>query len=426
MAMDLSVLTKMVQSNVRLILPTIGAFFVKDLESGFRAGNVTFSTFLRYDDGRLTELLAQEEGIPAAEAMQRCEAIYKYVGSELETHGACGIPGLGTLRKLDDGQVVFVADGGQPASVPGDTSAAQSSGQSEGINVEKVQSPGPGQKGEGAKGKETVQSRAQRKQGSAAKRPAKPIPQPKPASAKAKPASSGSGVNGFVKFVLVLLLLVAVAFAADFLWFGWVSPSLFPGTAPYLKMRTQHRLDAAASAIKAKEDQVEPEELVANNGEESALSGEVQPKEDGALMEEFKSRSGESSVESSATSGAVAAAGAPAPVERPAAQPSRKPSYVAPSSGSASAGEGATSAERAYGTPSESNSYHVVVGSFEEMENAKRFCSQLKAKGFSSEIIEQESGSNAVTVGSFTSLRAARQACSSMKDRFPDAWVLEY
>lgn len=424
--MDLSVLTKMVQSNVRLILPTIGAFFVKDLESGFRAENVTFSTFLRYDDGRLTELLAQEEGIPAAEAMQRCEAIYKYVDSELETHGACGIPGLGTLRKLDDGQVVFVADGGQPASVPGDTSAAQSSSQPGGSNVEKVQSPEPGQKGEGAKGKETVQSRAQRKQGSAAKRPAKPIPQPKPESAKAKPASSGSGVNGFVKFVLVLLLLVAVAFAADFLWFGWVSPSLFPGTAPYLKMRTQHRLEAAANAVKAKEDQVESEELAANDGEESALSGEAQPKEDGALMEEFKSRSGESSVESSATSGAVAAAGAPAPVERPAAQPSRKPSHVAPSSVSASAGEGATSAERAYGTPSESNSYHVVVGSFAEMGNAKRFCSQLKAKGFSSEIIEQESGSNAVTVGSFTSLRAARQACSSMKDRFPDAWVLEY
>lgn len=422
MAMDLSVLTKMVQSNVRLILPTIGAFFVKDLESGFRAENVTFSTFLRYDDGRLSELLAQEEGIPAAEAMQRCEAIYKYVGSELETHGACGIPGLGTLRKLDDGQVVFLADGGQPASVPGDTSAAQSSGQSEGINVEKVQSPESGQKAESAKGKETVQSRAQRKQGSAAKRPAKPITQPKPASAKAKSASSGSGVNGFVKFVLVLLLLVAVAFTADFLWFGWVSPSLFPGTAPYLKMRTQHRLEAAANAVKAKEDQVESEELAANDGEESALSGEAQPKEDGALMEEFKSRSGESS----ATSGAVAAAGAPAPVERPAAQPSRKPSHVAPSSVSASAGEGATSAERAYGTPSESNSYHVVVGSFAEMENAKRFCSQLKAKGFSSEIIEQESGSNAVTVGSFTSLRAARQACSSMKDRFPDAWVLEY
>ena len=292
--------------------------------------------------------------------------------------------------------------------------------------MEKVQSPQTGQKAARAKGKETVQSRAQRKQGSAAKRPAKPITQPKPASAKAKPASSGSGVNGFVKFVLVLLLLVAVAFTADFLWFGWVSPSLFPGTAPYLKMRTQHRLEAAANAVKAKEDQVESEELAANDGEESALRGEAQPKEDGALMEEFKSRSGESSGESSATSGAVAAAGAPAPVERPAAQPSRKPSHGAPSSGSASAGEGATSAERAYGTPSESNSYHVVVGSFAEMENAKRFCSQLKAKGFSSEIIEQESGSNAVTVGSFTSLRAARQACSSMKDRFPDAWVLEY
>lgn len=422
MAMDLSVLTKMVQSNVRLILPTIGAFFVKDLESGFRAENVTFSTFLRYDDGRLTELLAQEEGIPVAEAAQRCEAIYKYVGSELETHGACGIQGLGTLRKLADGQVVFVADGGQPASVPGDTSAAKSSGQSDGSDVEKVQPPQPGQKGEGAKGKETVQSRAQRKQGSATKRPAKPIPQPKPASAKAKSASSGSGINGFVKFVLVLLLLVAVAFAADFLWFGWVSPSLFPGTAPYLKMRTQHRLDAAANAVKAKEDQVEPEELVTNDGEESALRGEAQPKEDGALMEEFRSRS----AESSAASSAVAAVGAPAQAERPAAQPSREPSYVAPSSVSASAGGGATSAERAYGTPSESNSYHVVVGSFSEMENAKRFCSQLKAKGFSSEIIEQESGSNAVTVGSFTSLRAARQACSSMKDRFPDAWVLEY
>ena len=184
-------------------------------------------------------------------------------------------------------------------------------------------------------------------------------------------------------------------------------------------MRTQKLLDAAAEAVKDVEEEAADEDGLDNsaNGASAALNGSGDGQAENNLMEDFRSR-GEVGVAEKANDSKRAGQAAARVAEQGGKAVNGGSGY--------SSGQDATSEERQYGLPSQSNSYHVVVGSFEEKDNAQRYCSQLKARGFSSGIIAQESGKNAVTVGSFPTLRAARQACNGVKNRFPGAWVLEY
>lgn len=430
MAVDLSVLSGLVQNNVRLIIPTLGAFFVRDLNSGFRAENVTFSTFLRYDDGRLSELLEQSLGVSAAEASAQGVAICQYITEQLNKQGYCPLPGLGSLRKHQDGQIEFVAgDAGVGQEVRGDIVAegdrmSEKQSLTESTEAMKqVDTP----KGEAAKAKgsvrETVQSRAQaqRKQQGTSGRPvskAESVSRSKP-----QPKTDGrvkSSGGGFVKFVLVLLGVVVVAGAADFLWFGWVSASLFPDVAPYLKVRTERELRAASAAVKVVENKDGEEK--GDLGEEGVQVEDGQQnglEEPSSLVREFKDRAtGESGNESHKAQRESVASSQRKDRKEVLGSAARQTALTS--------GLDATSVEREYGLPSETNTYHVVVGSFTEKENASRFNRQLQSRGFVSGVIERDDGHNTVTVGSFKTRRAANVAREGMKDRFPDAWVLEY
>lgn len=431
MAVDLSVLSEMVRRNVRLILPEVGAFFVRELESGFRVENVTFSTFLRYDDGKLTELLAQAKGLTPAEAAQQSAAMCEYVLGQLSSQGLCALPGLGVLKRYQDGQVEFVAGDMGASQAPSEEEKPVAAGPI--AAVPPAAQPGVGANAspqrEGAQGakpqsKETVQSRAQRRQqGTPARSMTRTVANRSNPSKKAVSSSKPSGESrggGFVKFVLVLLCLVVVAGAADFLWFGWVSASLFPGKAPYLKVRTERELKAASQSVRVAEEHTEEGTGVSTEdgggvGEEEESADEQSP-----LAQEFKER----------TSDENAAASQAARRASVAALPQQQPHSEVPSApvrrAVASSSQAATSVERGYSLPSGENSYHVVVGSFTERDNADRFCRQLQSRGYASGIIERDNGRNAVTVGSFETLRAASVACDGMKNRFPDAWVLQY
>lgn len=436
MAVDLSVLSEMVPRNVRLILPSVGAFFVKELESGFRVENVTFSTFLRYDDGKLTELLAQAKGLSTAEAAQLGEAMCKHIAAQLANSGMCVLPGLGALKQYPDGQIEFVGGNAAAAPMPSATATATAVEVQPAVaetpavkTVEEVKAAPQGAAGKGeakVAAKETVQSRAQRKQ----QRPApRPVAKPQPAVRRKPPqkpksttkASGGAKTGGFVKFVLVLLCLVVVAAAADFLWFGWVSAGLFPGTAPYLKVRTERKLQAANQAALVAEGKAEGVDAL-HEGDANASEGDdaASMADQSSLEEEFKERTFDRSATNSPESTPKAETVVPQQNQRSEeASYSSQPAY-------SSSGQDATSLERGYGLPSESNTYHVVVGSFYDRDNADRFNRKLRLRGFASGIIDQASGHNAVTVGSFTTRSAAVAACGRFKDRFPDAWVLEY
>ena len=85
------VLVAHLRSNRRLVIPTFGAFMVKE------SGEVVFSELLRTDDGVLSSLL-QEKGLNELERAVVTDRFIFKVRHELEQYGYCCLDEIGTLR----------------------------------------------------------------------------------------------------------------------------------------------------------------------------------------------------------------------------------------------------------------------------------------------------------------------------------------
>ncbi len=73
------------------------------------------------------------------------------------------------------------------------------------------------------------------------------------------------------------------------------------------------------------------------------------------------------------------------------------------------------------------NSYFIILGSFQSMDNAKNFRQTLMSEGFTPIIVQSETGFYRVTVDSFTTEAPARARLIQIRQSFPkysDAWLL--
>ena len=68
--------------------------------------------------------------------------------------------------------------------------------------------------------------------------------------------------------------------------------------------------------------------------------------------------------------------------------------------------------------------YHVVVGSFKSIDNAKGLQSTLVKEGNKALVVVNEQGMYRVLMSSFNDYGMAHNFINNIKDRFPDAWVL--
>lgn len=68
--------------------------------------------------------------------------------------------------------------------------------------------------------------------------------------------------------------------------------------------------------------------------------------------------------------------------------------------------------------------YHVVVGSFSKIENAKGLQSTLKSEGNNPVIVVNEKGMYRLLISSFNDYNQAHARIKEIAGRFPDAWVL--
>lgn len=400
--MDLSILNELVRGNSRLILPNVGAFLVKDFEAGFQLQNLTFSTFLRYDDGKLRELLANRLTLTDQQAAERVQAISTYVAQQLSgSESRCEIPGLGYLHRLPDGQVAF-AEAGQTAPAtptpvqpvaktepaPTQATAAPIPPQPEGMSAT-IPTPSPASPpARPAKAQQRKQSPryVQRK------------PQPVKKTPKQPKAKKSEKESSAVPVLLVLLLLALLYGAADYLYLGILSPKIVENHIPYFK-RTQASQQPSLAVVKPEED------MERNLDEGSAAATSEAGEESSPLAEDFSRRANAEMDDTPAVSAYT------------------EPATPAPNSSRAAYTGGA---ETRYGAPTEDNVYHLVAGSFEIESNAVRFRDKLVGEGFSSHIIAQESGMHAVTVGSFPTLTRAQDAFDSMQGRIPNLWILHY
>lgn len=73
------------------------------------------------------------------------------------------------------------------------------------------------------------------------------------------------------------------------------------------------------------------------------------------------------------------------------------------------------------------NEFFVILGSFQESENAERFKTTLSRQGFTPIILLSETGFNRVCVNSYTDEFQARRRVQQIRTEFPgyqDAWLL--
>ncbi|MBS4012319.1 MAG: SPOR domain-containing protein [Bacteroidetes bacterium] len=71
--------------------------------------------------------------------------------------------------------------------------------------------------------------------------------------------------------------------------------------------------------------------------------------------------------------------------------------------------------------------YHVIMGSFKNVDNAKRFQSQIKAEGFESQLLQNDTGLYRVSAFSYENINEARQKVIYIRKNFKkynDTWLL--
>ncbi|MDR1553561.1 MAG: SPOR domain-containing protein [Prevotellaceae bacterium] len=101
-------LKSLVLENRRLIIPSIGAFLVKETEDPQK--RIIFSSFLKYDDGLLTKLLCKQENISEEQAKQIVDNFVRDVLNVINNGNNFFIPNFGYFTKSSQGVIDFVIE----------------------------------------------------------------------------------------------------------------------------------------------------------------------------------------------------------------------------------------------------------------------------------------------------------------------------
>ena len=102
------ILKSLVLENRRLIIPTIGAFLTKELAD--KQIKVTFSSFLKYDDGLLIKLLCEHTNISEAEAKQEVANFAQRVSNALDSGNNYPVINFGYFMKDKNDIIDFIVE----------------------------------------------------------------------------------------------------------------------------------------------------------------------------------------------------------------------------------------------------------------------------------------------------------------------------
>lgn len=97
-------------TNNRIIIPGFGALIKREGLSP-EASTVTFSPFLKYNDGLLVSYIAKKEDIPKDEAQKKIETFVDELKDKLNKDKRFPVEGLGEFKVDDKGNVSFAKVG---------------------------------------------------------------------------------------------------------------------------------------------------------------------------------------------------------------------------------------------------------------------------------------------------------------------------
>ncbi len=112
-------------SGQRAIINNFGTIEVMKEENG--KYSFSFNPYLRYDDGKIKSLMAEDKGISQDEASLALDRLVDSYNNALQDGEKVVLKGVGTFFKDEDGRVAFEPDPNFPNSDDDDTSSSSSS-----------------------------------------------------------------------------------------------------------------------------------------------------------------------------------------------------------------------------------------------------------------------------------------------------------
>lgn len=396
-------LSELIKQNTRTILPGFGAFLVKDSDKGFLAENVTFSPFLRYNDGMLEDYLAKSKGISKDEAGKQIANLTENIKEELLSKGYYQVGELGFLNKDSRGTVNFTIGNVTDAATqktaekitvtPSKPSVSESkpTENNKTISVNSISesdtldliSETEITQDEPSISKQSEQSSAQptpTQNAPTAKHttPSKKSPSgvkksPAVSHHRDKPTSNEPSKKRKLSPVVYVAAFAGIVVA--------IAASMFLIKTLVLDsdITTGTERDTKEKAAFAKEMDKVNKELGTPNAETTT---ELTPAN--ATLSPTKSEAKE-----------------PVKVSQD--------KKVTP--------------EPKATTPT--GNYHLVLGSFQNADYASSYAKELKEKGFEVQVIIRSNGMSAVTIGTYTTYEAAKEDLARKKKAFPNGWVLK-
>lgn len=398
-------LIELLQKSVRVILPEFGAFLIKDDGSGsFKPQNLTFSPFLKYNDGMLEDNLAKDKGITKEQAKQLILEFIESIKKDLQEKGSFELNDMGQLYVDQRGSVLFkLGDKPKPQSeeAPPTPKAEDKPETVEDTSEEPVKEDvlqideaveATEEKEEEPKeekikevtpvvASETV---ASAKVETESKEEKKEIKQEAKAETK-KPTTEPTqkkGIGGAIfRGILLGLLVVALIIGSWFLY----NKGFFTSSAQKAKV------EIAQSREKKTVDKDKTEDAKVVEDEDTPL-GEFD-EEYNQLIEKME----KSSLQDE---------------ELPEIEPQQTKRTPSTQSNAI-----AIEVER-------EGLFHIIAGSFRNASYAEKLSNDMSLSGFQSKVIVQPSGMHTVTLGSFPTRKEAADSMNVWKSQHPNIWIL--
>ncbi|HCY00663.1 MAG TPA: hypothetical protein DG754_11040 [Bacteroidales bacterium] len=401
-------LIELIKNNTRVILPEFGAFLIKDDGSGdFKPQNLTFSPFLRYNDGMLEDKLASKNKVTKDNAKDLLASYVEGLKQELTTNNTYELKGIGSLYLDKRGSIHFDPIGTKTTTA---TKIAEP-----GIKEEKPKKEEP------LKENETPpEQKTQEKKVEAAEKPVvekkteevvskkTQVPEQKIVPPKAEPQKREVKTTKPIKSTpkpvkekrprgtgqaILIGTLIGLGFVF-LLVAGWHLYDIGFFSSEKTATNVQTTIVQEQSTVL---DETTTDDPIAKDESEEEVKTVTQ--QAGKFDDEFSKLSAE--MDKTPTGQSEAKSTKP--------RISQNQDYQT---------------DRATTPYVKEGIYHLIVGSFRNVNYAEKYSDDMKASGFKSRVITQPTGMHAVTLGSFLTRQEAEDSMNVWKAQHPNTWIL--
>ncbi len=426
-------LRQLLEQNDKVILPDFGAIVIEDKEQG----NLMFNEYLKYNDGKLDELLVKKSNMDLQEAQNSVAKYVRDVQLELDKGESYDIYGLGSFSKNNDGEIEFEGSLNQESSTSNEPIATQNDDNTEHTkekpssddqkndthevsdtssskekkesassdtkpSTDEHQKDASAEKSSNSAHKDVTSKKANKKDKVASK--SKDASSKKSASEKkskqkdTKKSSAGKKQKDKKRKTspvlwVVLIIVILAGAGATYVYFNYDQVESYMGWDEF---------DDSAEGKNKK---------IAEN------SGDSQTEKDASEDEGQASKSKDNAQPASKEDQSKSEDDNKGKDEADDQQNSKK---------TANESSDTKNAASSQFNQSSSGNYHLIAGTFKQLANAKGLVTNLKSKGLDAKIIGKLNGMHYVSAQSFPSSQAAKKAVITVRQKAPGAWIYKY